>query len=870
MAQQKPVISRSEAGPSEDDPHGPRTGSPVSTYSGSSPRTSQGKVSTDIDRNVRPFPNEFIHPHTHDFFLRGVPNRRAATVTAPVTSPSQLAVADSIPSSRVNGSDSYHPRPNSLMSALTDGLDAVQAKAISARLVVADSTSQSSADSRHPVSLCPSSPSSISPTSLSGRPRANTTPHVGFEDGLSSGLECPLSSPDRVTRHPACLTPGSPTHRTVTPHLTPGSLFTPKFSIEGVSARLSPAIITRQPQHPILSLPPISSTSSPTNVSRHRSQSLRSMPALPREGTEDPDPTELDDEGILDDLDEEEEGTGDEDEEAETEAAATEHLDTVSEDGESIPSPRSSVILPTPHPGTLPTVEVAPLDMSFLNRNNGPTHRREDKTPNISRRNDYFSLDPPEPGPSRTPLHNSRQFSAAWTSATTSPVLPTSTPSPKLLASAWVPTPRALPTPSTPTLNARPDVYRQGSRSMIDVSEILKKEQRSPEVAAKTPKSPVANSAVEADASAAAPDDPDTLLGPPLRRRLSMPTFGPSSSPPPYPQFRFGEGGPTIQPRDEEGCERLPRYSNDIYLCAIMPRKMEFTAPGVQARDRKWRRTLCILEGTAFRVYRCPPAVAGKGLIGNLWEKTVGVGDIAAPPTQASATASKKKMRERERERSAGEAKLDRAEGVPSQQSPTSPTSPSAGSPSSPVEEIGQASQDSPSTPRSRLLPSNFRKRKRIASDSQSISRAEGFARRSFSNLRTVSSQSGFRARPSGSSGLTLPISTSCPNPSSTTTEVASPVSATSRTPRQPRAKRRHLWVDDPTVPQPQPQDLLHTYALHNSESGLGTDYVKRQNVIRIRMEGQQFLLQARDVASVVDWIEVRPFSSMMAVHGRG
>jgi len=64
------------------------------------------------------------------------------------------------------------------------------------------------------------------------------------------------------------------------------------------------------------------------------------------------------------------------------------------------------------------------------------------------------------------------------------------------------------------------------------------------------------------------------------------------------------------------------------------------------------------------------------------------------------------------------------------------------------------------------------------------------------------------------------------------------------------------LWADDPTVPQPQPQDLLHTYALHNSESGLGSDYVKRQNVIRIRMEGQQFLLQARDVASVVDWIE--------------
>ncbi|KAI0301625.1 hypothetical protein B0F90DRAFT_1619156, partial [Multifurca ochricompacta] len=56
--------------------------------------------------------------------------------------------------------------------------------------------------------------------------------------------------------------------------------------------------------------------------------------------------------------------------------------------------------------------------------------------------------------------------------------------------------------------------------------------------------------------------------------------------------------------------------------------------------------------------------------------------------------------------------------------------------------------------------------------------------------------------------------------------------------------------------PLPQPQDLLHAYALQHAESGLGSDYVKRRNVIRIRLEGQQFLLQARDVSSVVDWIE--------------
>ena len=746
------------------------------------------------------------------------------------------------------------------MSVLTDGLDDVRARAIAPRFAVATSTSQSPADSRQPVSLYSSSRSPNSPTSLSD-PRAHTT-RVGFTDGLSSELESPLPSSDRATRHPPSLTPGSPAYRTVTQHLTPVPFFPPKFSIEGVPARLSPALITRQPQHPILSLPPISSTLSTSNVPRRRSQSLRSMPALPMEGTEDPDPAEHDN-ASLDDLDEEEEGTGDEDEEAE-EAAVTEHPDTLSEDGESIPSQRSSEILQASRsPGSLPTVEVSPLDMSFLDINNGPTHRRDDKTPENSQRHDYFSFSPPDPGPSRTPLHNSRQFPAAWTSARTSPVLPTTTPSPNILSATWASTPRVLSTPS-PTLNARPSMYHQGSRSMADVSQILKNEQRSPEVAVGSPKSPVRIEPDTASADAAPGDDPETVLGPSLRRRLSMPTFGPSSAPPPYPQFRFGEHGPTIQPRDEEGCEPLPCYTNDIYLRAIMPRKMEFSAPGVQSRDRKWRRTLCVLEGTAFRVYKCPPAAAGKGLIGNLWEKTVGVGDIATPPTEANATTNKAKREERERERRAGEAKMDRAEGAPPQ-SPSSPTLPSA-STSSPIPN-GEVSQPSPSlsTSRSRLLPSNFRKRKRMASDVQSTSRAEC---RSSSNLRTVSSHSGFRTSPVvAASGTSLRSSVSSPNPGSATTEPATPATGTVRTPRQPRTRPRHLCVDDPDVPQPQPQDLLHAYALHNAESGLGTDYVKRQNVIRIRMEGQQFLLQARDVASVVDWIEVRLLSPNIVAH---
>jgi hypothetical protein len=48
----------------------------------------------------------------------------------------------------------------------------------------------------------------------------------------------------------------------------------------------------------------------------------------------------------------------------------------------------------------------------------------------------------------------------------------------------------------------------------------------------------------------------------------------------------------------------------------------------------------------------------------------------------------------------------------------------------------------------------------------------------------------------------------------------------------------------------------MQAYSLQHAESGLGNDYLKRRNVIRVRMEGEQFLLQAHDVADVVEWIE--------------
>lgn len=126
----------------------------------------------------------------------------------------------------------------------------------------------------------------------------------------------------------------------------------------------------------------------------------------------------------------------------------------------------------------------------------------------------------------------------------------------------------------------------------------------------------------------------------PLRRRRSMPTFNASTAPPPYPDFSpqlYGlKKNLIIQPREDEGAEKLPPYSNGIYLRAVMPRKMEFSQPGQQAKDRKWRKVLCVLEGTAFKVYKCP-AATGVSVIGEWWENKVGAGDFSEPMNHAYA-----------------------------------------------------------------------------------------------------------------------------------------------------------------------------------------------------------------------------------------
>lgn len=56
------------------------------------------------------------------------------------------------------------------------------------------------------------------------------------------------------------------------------------------------------------------------------------------------------------------------------------------------------------------------------------------------------------------------------------------------------------------------------------------------------------------------------------------------------------------------------------------------------------------------------------------------------------------------------------------------------------------------------------------------------------------------------------------------------------------------------------PSALIRQYTLQGARCGLATGYDKRAHVIRIRVEGEQFLLQLPDLQSVVYWIEVRLF----------
>ncbi|POS83949.1 hypothetical protein EPUL_005336, partial [Erysiphe pulchra] len=59
-----------------------------------------------------------------------------------------------------------------------------------------------------------------------------------------------------------------------------------------------------------------------------------------------------------------------------------------------------------------------------------------------------------------------------------------------------------------------------------------------------------------------------------------------------------------VQPREDEGREKLPAYSTTISLNAVLDRKMEFHNAIQRASNRNWHRVRVTLQGTALKLYK--------------------------------------------------------------------------------------------------------------------------------------------------------------------------------------------------------------------------------------------------------------------------
>jgi len=535
------------------------------------------------------------------------------------------------------------------------------------------------------------------------------------------------------------------------------SLPPPAFTMnnEDGSVRLSPAQIGRHFPTAVRPLPPTSiarrsSSPAPSLRSIASRIRLRSVPALAIDGTGDGDG-----DGSGDD-----EGGSDEDNVPMTSSPASEgeEDDPATEREESSSTYASAIATPEyPSPGP-----------------SGPSRiMDEEKTPVLKHPQDYFSPYPP------------RSDSVTWMSPGSN-------------------SKRA----SLPPKNRPVPLYRQPSKSMVNLLSSPRRDLPiiDEETKGKGKATDPVSSAVDTDVNVI----PD---GSRLQRRRSLPTFTEATEPPPYPSLDIpAKFIPKVFPRDEEGKERLPVYSNDVILSAVLPRKAEFSSPGVQARDRKWRRVLCVLEGTVFRVFEPPAASVGTGVVGRWWERKVGVGDLTSDaPLPKQTTTTTPRSQKIDQDLCGGEDRS--APGLP---------------PSIIASDGG--------TKKSGLRPSGLLHRSGNTSGKSSRRQSGETSREDVRHGHSAST-----SRPSVSSATT---SNTAGRPSiHSHRRTASPMSTTS-------VLAEHTLS---------PQDCrpLRVYTLQHAESGLASDYLKRKNVIRVRMEGEQFLLQAPSVQAVVDWIEV-------------
>lgn len=589
--------------------------------------------------------------------------------------------------------------------------------------------------------------------------------------------------------------------------------------------RLSPSIITRQPM-PLLNLPPLPPPLPVPDAPQRQKVPLRSIPSLSRHGHSNTECQADDGNATLGDSDEDDVDECDEEDEF-MDASSVHQSDD--EDEEPLSAGPS---------GThgLKSSQKRPMmdDTSLAESPISPVSSQNDSV--VSNVADYIC--------SKTYVERIHRApsSASLEMYPFSPNIPTADDATQRQALD-----PDLPIPGA-RLESKPSLYHTASRSMVNLGSTRRAERsaRSREVVESNPASTSGHSA-ETHEESEESDDTESMIGR-LLRRTSMPSFHPTSDPPPYPTFDPRPKESRLMAHEDEGRERLPPYSNSLYLIAIMPRKMEFSSPGVQARDRKWRRVVCELEGTTFRVYKCPPGASGGGVLGDWWEKHVGVGDVAGP----NPPRTRKKGPEEQFERP---EKL----GIDEPTTPVTPPALSARSTSVPPARRRTGSQSSMATqstmmstprPAKRMSAASFLSPFRASSSTRTEVSVGEVSRRESRELELlpVDSQDSRSSLSHESTGRVTPVPRRL-------SQLPQPRSA-SRLTFLPGATGRTPWRNG-EIPKPSGSDLLRAYTLQHAESGLGNDYLKRKNVIRVRLEGEQFLLQAPDIPAVVEWIEV-------------
>lgn len=59
-----------------------------------------------------------------------------------------------------------------------------------------------------------------------------------------------------------------------------------------------------------------------------------------------------------------------------------------------------------------------------------------------------------------------------------------------------------------------------------------------------------------------------------------------------------------VVPREDEGREKLPNYTCSVHIEGYYPRKVEFSSPNVQCKDRAWKRQYFVLHGTSIKIFK--------------------------------------------------------------------------------------------------------------------------------------------------------------------------------------------------------------------------------------------------------------------------